>query len=102
MTDLRNGTCPLCRHNEVVEGTPLEFDDTQIPNRLGVAHEPIPDGWIMKGRFHRSVVFGELRTYTCRSCGYTQWFALSPDTIPIGDQHGTRVIQGPSSATPYR
>lgn len=37
----------------------------------------------------------------CRACGFTDWYALRPETIPIGPAYGTYLVQiGPS--TPYR
>jgi hypothetical protein len=33
--------------------------------------------------------------YVCRQCGYAQYFADNPGTIPIGDQYLTKLIKGP-------
>ena len=44
---------------------------------------------------------GVFVAHVCRSCGFTEWYALDPKTIPIGPAFGTEliVIRAPS---PYR
>jgi hypothetical protein len=46
---------------------------------------------------------GVFKTYVCRKCGYTQWFASRPEAIPIGESHGTTLINGKEElGGPYR
>ncbi len=95
MRDMRQGICPSCGHNQIVEATTSDFVGSTGPTRpLSVTHEI---GWA--GVKH----LGVLKTCVCRRCGLVQWFAESPETIPIGPGHGTRLIEGSDSdGGPYR
>jgi hypothetical protein len=44
---------------------------------------------------------GALWTYTCRQCGLTQWVVAKPAEVPIGPEHGTRLVTGPAPQ-PFR
>lgn len=44
---------------------------------------------------------GPLRLFVCRSCGRAEWFADAPETIPIGEEHGTRLVARKPGG-PYR
>ncbi len=85
MDDIRKGRCPLCRHPEVIASQPVD--------EVGGASAPMA---LQKDRSRFTglpkAVHGALVTYTCRSCGYTQWFASQPAEVPIGAEHGTRLI----------
>jgi predicted nucleic-acid-binding Zn-ribbon protein len=70
--DIRRGVCPLCEHNEVIEQVQPRY-----PN-------------------------GVFQVYSCRRCGYSQWFLANPSAVEIGPQHRTRIVRGPSAHTPYR
>ena len=48
----------------------------------------------------RSAV-GILEVYVCRRCGLTEWYTQEPESIPIGPEHGTELLDYPE-ATPYR
>ncbi len=97
MEDIRKGTCPLCKHNEIVETAPKDQMGREGALPLS-AHSGVDKSrWLP-----RFVQRGELHTYICRRCGYVQWFASDPDSIPIGAEHDTRVIKGPEPAGPYR
>jgi hypothetical protein len=95
MQDMRQGFCPLCGHNEVIEASATDFVGDAGPTRpMSVTHEI---GW--GGVKH----IGVFDTYVCRRCGFTQWFARNPDGIPIGEGHATRLIQGTRTESgPYR
>ena len=90
MGDIREGRCPSCGHDEVIEA-PLQqlvhykARDTVAP--IGVAwHEE-------EGMFGDSATpLNAIQMYVCRSCGFTQLFTESPGTIPIGRAHKTRLI----------
>ena len=43
---------------------------------------------------------GALVAYVCRSCGHTELYALDPGQIPIGPEHGTRLLKVDDE--PYR
>jgi C4-type Zn-finger protein len=72
MEDIRKGTCPMCRHNEIVE----------MPHATSTFN---------------SVIL----MYVCRRCGHYQTAVARPDEIPV-DKYGTRLIKGPEPEGPYR
>ncbi|MCC6999571.1 MAG: hypothetical protein IT370_33505 [Deltaproteobacteria bacterium] len=44
---------------------------------------------------------GVLEAYVCRQCGFTEWYTVEPEQLPIGEAYGTELIDvGPT--TPYR
>src|SRR5258708_6500426 len=87
MTDMRNGTCPLCHHNEIVQGaTTFAYTAPIAVARDVSAHH----------------LMGPLNIWVCRRCGCVQWFAFEPEKIAIGDKYSTRLIKGPESNGPYR
>jgi hypothetical protein len=77
MLDMREGNCPHCRHNEVVQSAPMLFA-------------------------HQSPPLGVINLFTCRRCGFSQLFAYGADKIPIGDKFGTRLLKGRADSGPYR
>ncbi|MCA9674287.1 MAG: hypothetical protein KC464_04520, partial [Myxococcales bacterium] len=44
---------------------------------------------------------GLLEAYTCRRCGFTEWYAQEPEDIPIGPAYGTELIDLDDDG-PYR
>jgi hypothetical protein len=101
MEDIRKGVCPLCRHNEVIEGPVRDLSPT---TRLAIPVAAYAAGFTYtKGRGPDAMtVHGPLTHYACRRCGYMQTFASDAASIPIDDAHATRLLKGPSSAGPYR
>ncbi len=95
MDDVRQGTCPLCKHNEIIEAELQESDRDGLPSPLPVCWGAPPPG------SNRWQPLGVLKAYVCRRCGRTELFAQSPEKLPIGRPHRTRIIQGPEP-TPYR
>lgn len=98
MLDLRKGTCPLCKHNEILESAVAEFASTDLEKPMCVTYDR---RWVNQGRNPR-YGHGPLFMYVCRSCGYVQWFANDPGTIPVDEEMRTRVIRGPDNKEPYR
>jgi len=98
MIDIRKGQCPLCDHRQILESIPAEFGDSGTEVPAAVTYDA---RWMMGGRNPNSPR-GQLRIYVCRSCGYCQHFADDPGTIPVGPDHMTRIIRGPTSESPYR
>lgn len=98
MKDIRRGNCPLCDHHEIIEAIPAEFGESDFERRESVTYEP---RWILGGR-NPKLGHGPLRTYVCRSCGFTQQFADGPDRIPIAPRYSTRIIEGVRRESPFR
>jgi hypothetical protein len=93
MKDMRNGLCPLCGHNEILEASAVEFGDGDTEKVSAVTYDP---RWVLPSR-NPNYPHGPLKLYVCRRCGYTQWFADCPENIPVGGQYGTRIIAGPDT-----
>lgn len=98
MRDIRSGNCPLCDHNEVVEADPPEYYGNDFERDMTVTADPrrvLPGRNPLKGH-------GEFRVFFCRSCGFAQWFVLKPESVPISEDHKTRVIEGKKAQPPFR
>ncbi len=87
MRDIRQGNCPKCDYHEIVQALPVTVDPLQQLRRISVAP-------------YASV--GALNIFICRRCGYSEWYAASPDQIPIGENSSNRLIRGTEPAGPYR
>jgi hypothetical protein len=93
---MRDGVCPNCGPAEVIESAAGEF--------IGEGSHEVPmcvtydRRWVLQGR-NPAYGHGPLVLYTCRSCGLTQWYARNPRSIPISDEHGTRLIRADSPDT---
>lgn len=96
MPDIREGCCPQCRHDEIIQAAPLVFvEDAAVV--LSVSHDV--NGL---GADPRKPL-GPLNLFVCRRCGYSQFFAFEPEKIPVGIAYGTRLIKGSTSdGGPYR
>jgi hypothetical protein len=57
-----------------------------------------PHGSVTKDQ-HRA--YGELEMYVCRGCGYIDWYCNDLESVPIGPQYMTELVEG-ESAGPYR
>ncbi|MCA9668613.1 MAG: hypothetical protein KC503_23635 [Myxococcales bacterium] len=45
---------------------------------------------------------GVFEAYICRACGLTEIYTRDPETIPIGPEYATELIEVPSGETPFR
>jgi hypothetical protein len=109
MEDIRKGSCPLCAHNEIVEGpirdiSPLllvaEWPKSGYRQEVAAAYAAFT--YTASAGTEDMLAHGRLKRYACRRCGYTQSFCDAPQSIPIDDAHETRLIKGPEPAGPYR
>lgn len=99
MDDMRKGICALCQHNEIIEAQALEFSgEFSRPYLKAITYSKMPT----LNRPQVDMPHGPLYTYTCKQCGYTQWFARDPETIPVDPDHRTRIIEGAPKNGPYR
>jgi hypothetical protein len=89
--DIRQGTCPQCGHEEIIEAQQHEF--TNEGNRSYPTCVMCDERWDLPGR-NPGYGHGPLCLYVCRRCGFCQWYAHSPGSIPISDEHRTRLIKG--------
>jgi predicted nucleic-acid-binding Zn-ribbon protein len=94
-TDIREGTCPQCGHNEVIEAMQSEFGESDRGEPMCVTYDA---RWVLPGQ-NPQHGHGPLYLYICRSCGFSQWYAKNPETIPISAGHRTRLIKGKRQET---
>lgn len=93
MEDIRKGVCPLCRHNKIIQSHPADaVMGSSFP--LALVKEKF---WSMS-----TGPRGVLYVCTCQRCGFSQWFAVEPEKVPIAEGAGTSLIVGPESEGPYR
>lgn len=90
--DMRTGICAICGHKEVLCAEAIEFGARGKSRTKGVAYEG-KDG-MMGFQPDMNKALGALRSYTCRSCGYTQWFADNPAGVPADENMRTTIIRG--------
>lgn len=89
-SDIRQGFCPQCGHDEVIESAQSEFTHANQTRPMCVTYDA---RWIFPGQ-NPAYGHGQLFLYVCRACGFCQWYARNPGGIPISDGHRTRLIQG--------
>ena len=94
---MRQGVCPICDHNEVIEAVVRDLLDDSAEYKA-VTYEAVNFGTIVP--VYQRVPHGVLKMYVCRDCGYTQWFADNPRNIPIGKDFMTKLVVGPDSGKP--
>jgi hypothetical protein len=93
--DIRQGICPQCGHDEVIEAGQSEFSDADRSKPMCVTYDA---RWLLSGQ-NPAHGHGPLYLYVCRSCGFSQWYARDPDAIPISEGHRTRLIKGGRQTT---
>jgi hypothetical protein len=103
MLDMRQGQCPLCQHDEIIEATLSEFsgelDERERP--LAIAHGT-QHRFIVGERTDPEKAYGVLSQCICRRCGFVQWFAAKPGEIPVDTTPGLRMIRSAAGRGPYR
>ncbi|WP_394840814.1 hypothetical protein LZC95_27530 [Pendulispora brunnea] len=104
MHDIREGTCPLCHHNEIVRAMPRAIDDSDDAGSymLTVTHARTAQLSGMVFSLRPPVAFGIIEAYVCRRCGFVQTFAREPEKIPIGEKFETTLVRGPQNRDAYR
>jgi hypothetical protein len=89
--DIRQGICPQCGHDEIIEAAQAEF--TGEGNRTFPMCVTYDERWVFPGQ-NPSYGHGPLYLYVCRRCGFCQWYAQNPGSIPVSEGHRTRLING--------
>ena len=88
---MKKGTCTRCGHDEVIRAKAANYAHRNTEKPMAVTADP---------RFFGSTrnpnkPLGLLYTYTCRSCGFTEWYAENPREIPIGVEFKTEIVGSP-------
>ncbi len=87
---MKNGICTRCGHPEVIKAVAADYAEDNREKPMAVTADR---RWIHAGR-NPEYTHGELYTYTCRSCGFTEWYAEEPSEIPIGPDYKTSLLKG--------
>jgi hypothetical protein len=88
MLDMRKGKCALCGHGKVLQAPAFEFYGDG-----GFFERPSSVTFEKSAFLTKSVTkIAPLTMYVCRSCGFVQWFAENPQTVPIDKDHHTRLV----------
>lgn len=101
--------CQRCNGMQFVRAIPREHSsgggspNTAAP--MVVTHEiAITERFLrnkMKPVWHASRGAGMLELYICRRCGFVEWYCDAPQSLPIGPQYMTQLVDY-TSDTPYR
>ena len=89
MESMKSGKCIKCSHPEVIKSEATDYAHYDKEHSMAVTAET---RWIMEGR-NLKYPYGVLSMYTCRRCGYTEWYADNPEEIPIGKDYKTEIIR---------
>ena len=87
--DIRQGICPQCGHDEIIEAEQSEFAHGDKTRPMCVTYDA---RWVFPGQ-NPAYGHGQLFLYVCRSCGFCQWYARNPGGIPISEGHRTRLVE---------
>jgi hypothetical protein len=93
--DIRQGICPQCGHDEIIEAAQAEFTGLGA-NATFPMCVTYDERWVFAGQ-NPSYGHGPLYLYVCRRCGFSQWYAHNPESIPVSKGHRTRLIKGRQS-----
>ena len=90
------GPCTRCGGRQIIRA--------QVRNvsPLGMRSASLTSDVRSEGTVDLSRQRGLLEAYTCRKCGFTEWYALEPEDIPIGPAYGTELIDLDDEGGPYR
>jgi hypothetical protein len=97
--------CARCGHGEFVHALARQLtihpgSETSVPmvTQSAVTYMPRLDkalfGDKVKGVLgpDERMPIGILDMYVCRKCGFTEWYARQPDSIPIGPEFATERV----------
>ncbi len=88
---MRSGKCIKCGCEKIIASHPPEYGHNDYEKKMAVTAD---QRWILPGRNCRQPR-GELICLVCRQCGYAEWYALEPGTIPIGEEYQTSWLKAP-------
>ena len=86
---MKNGKCIKCCSTKIIESIPGDYAHNNHEIEMRVTANP---RWLLAGRNPNDVSYGKLRLYVCAECGYTEWWTLDPEKIPIGEEYKTRYL----------
>ena len=87
---MKSGKCIKCDCEKVIESIPADYADNNHEIEMKVTADP---RWVFGGRNPNAMSYGKLRLYICSSCGYSEWWTLDPEKVPIGDEYKTKYVK---------
>lgn len=85
------GPCARCGHKVLIRCQPRERaargNDYVYPYTAPLA--------VTFGGGDIDAPLGVLEVHVCRSCGFVDWYTLAPESIPIGVEYGTELVEVP-------
>ncbi len=100
LLDIRKGICPVCSGKEIVTGRhrAVERDDDYL-NHGPICLSYDTERESFTGRQEISDLHGQLQSYICCDCGYTQMYTLGMEYIKSKLR---KVSDGSDVSGPYR
>ncbi len=106
--------CSKCKHNHILVIANVADRGAQADNSLSThifssttktnIHEHI-DAWRIAAAPDTArgglASYGLVSAYICRACGFTEFYTLAPETIPV-DGVWIREVVGPEPEGPFR
>jgi predicted nucleic-acid-binding Zn-ribbon protein len=95
-------SCPKCGGNRIlflprIERQIDEYGEVEAWHLARVRESPA--GFPLPGG--EPSLAGQVQAYVCRTCGYTEFYTVDADSIPI-DGDLVRELVGPDKSGPYR
>jgi hypothetical protein len=102
--------CQRCNGMKFIRVIPRELTTTfsggqgAVPMKLTIVPEVV-DGilfGIRVGGPDPRRGSGALETYVCIGCGFVEWYCLDPESIPLGPEYMTELVDYDAGDGPYR
>jgi predicted nucleic-acid-binding Zn-ribbon protein len=97
--------CARCQHTELVRALvreltihPASESNVSMTAARAVTYAPRFNKGVFGGKVKgvhgpdERTPFGILELYVCTKCGFSEWYARDPASIPIGPEYGTEKI----------
>jgi hypothetical protein len=96
--------CGRCNGMRFVRVIPREYSQVALTSRLEVGAIPMAvTNHVRRGEIRRTADSsrGLLETYICTSCGFVEWYCNDPESIPIGPEYMSEIVDV-GGGPPYR
>lgn len=106
--------CTVCNHMKFIRVIPREYTSYAVKNGYIAHSAPMTltretgatDRWVFPGKKVPPATSleggrGSLETYVCTTCGFVEWYCPDPESIPIGPEFMSEVVDY-DNPTPFR
>jgi len=103
--------CARCDHDELIRAIVRERGaDTWRSQRLAPLGVTFRKQTVLSVSGHERELdepdlrepAGIFEVYVCRSCGFTEWYVVEPERVPIGPEFATELVAVPRGGGPWR